>query len=192
MKHKVKREAFTLIELLIVIVVIGVLAAMMIMSSSEIISTAKASNIIANLRNLKTAALSWYMDSFDHVQNINVGRIQFNKYRSNDPNNYWSYIKRYISNSSHQELDMYYSLVTSSQLQSNGSGENVDNGAWFVVYANEKLEDRVKHKLKGRAKSAQLLRAALPGTYPYGTMSNGRDNKDFKSDKGQWVFMQVK
>ena len=114
MKHKVKREAFTLIELLIVIVVIGVLAAMMLISSSEIISTAKASNIIANLRNLKTAALSWYMDSFDHVQNINVGRIQFNKYRSNDPNNYWSYIKRYISNSSHQELDMYYSLVTSS------------------------------------------------------------------------------
>ena len=183
MKHKVKREAFTLIELLIVIVVIGVLAAMMIMSSSEIISTAKASNIIANLRNLKTAALSWYMDSFDHVQNINVGRIQFNKYRSNDPNNYWSYIKRYISNSSHQELDMYYSLVTSSQL-SNGSGENVDNSAWFVVYANEKLEDRVKHKLKGRAKSAQLLRAALPGTYPYGKRENGQDN-DFTSDKGQ-------
>ncbi len=61
-----------------------------------------------------------------------------------------------------------------------------------MVYANKDLDNKIKRKLKGRAKSTNLLRAALPGTYPYGTLSNGKDNKDFKSDKAQWVFMQVK
>ena len=173
-------------------VVIGVLSAMIMFAADEAITSAKASNIIAILRNLKTAVLAWHADSFDQIPNINVGSIRFNKYRSNDDKDYWSCIKRYISNSSHQELDTYYSLVTSSQLQSDGKNENTEQSAWFVVYANEKLDDRIKHKLKGRAKATNLLRAALPGTYPYGTLSNGKDNKDFTSDKGQWVFMQVK
>ena len=173
-------------------VVIGVLSAMMMFAADEAITTAKASNIIANLRNLKTAVLAWHADSFDQIPNINVGSIRFNKYRSNDNKDYWSCIKRYISNSSHQELDTYYSLVTSSQLQSNGTGENTNTDAWFVVYANEKLDNRIKHKLKGRAKATNLLRAALPGTYPYGKKSDGTDNRDFASDRGQWVFMQVK
>ena len=64
----IKREGFTLVELLIVIVVIGVLSAMMMLSSTEAVSSAKAADIISDLRNLKTAALAWYPDNLDYVE----------------------------------------------------------------------------------------------------------------------------
>ena len=60
---KNKRKGFTLVELLIVIVVIGILSAMMMLSSTEAVTSAKASNIVSNLRNLKTAALAYYADN---------------------------------------------------------------------------------------------------------------------------------
>ncbi|MDY6400583.1 MAG: type II secretion system protein [Synergistales bacterium] len=62
-----RKKGFTLVELLIVIVVIGVLSAMMMLSSTEAVSSAKAANIINNLRNWKTAMLEWYADNIDKV-----------------------------------------------------------------------------------------------------------------------------
>ncbi|MBR0256756.1 MAG: type II secretion system protein, partial [Synergistaceae bacterium] len=62
-----KRKGFTLVELLIVIVVIGILSSMMMMSSTEAVTSARASNIVSNLRNLKTAALAYYTDHLDAV-----------------------------------------------------------------------------------------------------------------------------
>ena len=63
-----RKKGFTLVELLIVIVVIGVLSAMMMLSSTEAVSSAKAANIVNNLRNWKTAALEWYADNIDKVK----------------------------------------------------------------------------------------------------------------------------
>ena len=62
------RKGFTLVELLIVIVVIGILSAMMMLSSTEAVSSARAADIISDLRNLKTAALAWYADNLDFVE----------------------------------------------------------------------------------------------------------------------------
>ena len=65
------RKGFTLVELLIVIVVVGILAAMMMLSSTEAVSSAKAAKIIADMRNIKTAVLSWYIDNIDKVVKVN-------------------------------------------------------------------------------------------------------------------------
>ena len=66
-----KRKGFTLVELLIVIVVIGVLSTMMMLSSTEAVTSAKAAKIISNMRNLKTATLAWYTDNFNKIVPLN-------------------------------------------------------------------------------------------------------------------------
>ena len=56
------RKGFTLVELLIVVAVIGVLAAMMTMSSTDAVDSAGANTILGNLGSLKTAAVQMYTD----------------------------------------------------------------------------------------------------------------------------------
>ncbi len=59
---KLKRKAYTLVELLIVIIIIGILAGMMTLSSSQASDSAKASRIIAEIRTMKAAAALYKAD----------------------------------------------------------------------------------------------------------------------------------
>ena len=68
MKYSYKGKGFTLVELLIVLVIIGILGAMMMISSSEAVSSAKATTIISDLRAVKAAALSYYTDHSDKTE----------------------------------------------------------------------------------------------------------------------------
>lgn len=65
-----KRKGFTLVELLIVVAIIAALAVMMMMSATGSVSDAEVSAIMANLRSLKTAALSEYFRSKDYYDTI--------------------------------------------------------------------------------------------------------------------------
>lgn len=59
------RKGFTMVEMLIVLIIIGVLSATMMLSSGSATSSAKSMNIINNLRILKEAALMYYVDNID-------------------------------------------------------------------------------------------------------------------------------
>ena len=73
MKKCSKQKGFTLVELLIVIIVIGILTAMMILSSTESVTTAKAIKIISDLSLLKRAVNAWYLDNYTRLNKTDNG-----------------------------------------------------------------------------------------------------------------------
>ncbi len=138
-----KRKGFTLVELLIVIVVIGVLSAMMMLSSTEAVSSAKAADIISDLRNLKTAALAWYADNIDYVDGkVTSTSTLTTAFSSGHLNGAANDIAKYLGSGG----------IGSGYTFSNG----VKEGEWFVWYAV--TDKKVAEKLKSRASSVGLCR----------------------------------
>ncbi len=60
---KKKSKGFTLVELLIVVIIIGILAGMMMLSTGGATAKAEAAKIVSDLRNMKSAALLVYADT---------------------------------------------------------------------------------------------------------------------------------
>ena len=141
-KREMKRKGFTLVELLIVIVVIGVLSAMMMLSSTEAVSSARASDIVSDLRNLKTAALAYYADHLDIAEGTAAGTLL----ASNDVKNA---IFRYMNN----ETKTDYGFA---------AGETRNN-EWYVVYTGGQTSTKngsVNGKLAGRASTVGISGSA--------------------------------
>ena len=67
MKKMLKRKSkgFTLVELLIVIVIIGILAGMMMLSTGGATAKAEATKIVSDMRNLKAAAIMVYAEDME-------------------------------------------------------------------------------------------------------------------------------
>ncbi len=150
MKRSMKRRGFTLVELLIVIVVIGILSAMMMLSSTEAVTSARANNIVSNLRNFKTAALAMYVDQLDYAGKLKEGVYKGDNSVSMD------FVVKYMNNANTSTSG----TTTDSTLTSYGIDKHT-NGDWFVYFDFGANGDaRIKSKLAGRAKSVGLYGAA--------------------------------
>lgn len=146
MKRNIKRRGFTLVELLIVIVVIGILSAMMMLSSTEAVTSAKASNIVSNLRNLKTAALACYIDSMDHFDADPT---------KNKPTK--AQIIKYLNSGTTLPDSKDYDI------------EVVGDG-WFLKYTvtgTNSEKSQIEQKLAGRAKAVGLIKSAAKDAEAY-------------------------
>lgn len=67
---KKKSKGFTLVELLIVIIIIGILAGMMMLSTGGATAKAEATKIVSDMRNMKAAAVMVYADGGDWPEKI--------------------------------------------------------------------------------------------------------------------------
>ena len=142
-----KRKGFTLVELLIVIVVIGILSAMMMLSSTEAVTSARASNIVSNLRNFKTAAMAMYVD---HMDDMDAGKLPATT-ASAAHDILVKYMNKGGGDSGNAvDSDANYHLKLMEIPDETGSY------GWYV-YVRDVKDARVQEKLAGRASSVGLL-----------------------------------
>lgn len=180
MSHSVKRKGFTLIELLIVFVLIGILAVGIMMAASEMESTARAAKIINDLKQLETAAMSWYWDNYGTLlrsdNGYTVGGISEQNSKEkvathglqvhikNDP----TMITKYLGNAnfSLNEGNSTFTTEAKDGLYAKLNGYSVyvgnSNKELYVLYRlsndpNGKDNARLREKLKGRTKTARLI-----------------------------------
>ena len=176
-----KRKGFTLVELLIVIVVIGVLSAMMMISSTEAVSSAKAATIVSNLRNIKIATLSWYIDNLDKIDNTGKIKIGDETKPIQDYEGSQIGISKYIGNETSLKINTKFgdsqNLPQGTYCVNAAEGSNENSPAWYVGYCFKNGEDSVKKKLMNRASSV--------GVY---FTDNGPE--DAEKETGKYVWMK--
>ena len=192
-----KRRGFTLIELMIVIVVIGVLAAMMMLASTEAVTSAKATKIISDMKQLRTAATAWYLDNYQRITwtandgahvKTDDGKTPKLHELLNGKN---SEITKYFSNGfAINNGKTNYASNNKNEFFADVGGYAIylgkKNTVCYVVYKisenNDASEEtRLKQKLKGRAKLSGLL------SYQYGSPSKSFAYNGIDAN----VFMEV-
>lgn len=144
--RKFMRKGFTLAEVLLVIAIIGVLSSMMMVASSESVKTTEANNIVNNLRNFASAAMTFYTDSMDH----------FTATPNDTSTDLKSCVVKYMYNggNSIQNSGDYY-------VKNN-------NGKWWVGYVlpTGSNSDGIKTRLKAKAQSSNLRGSASINDFP--------------------------
>lgn len=177
LKHKSVRRGFTLVELLIVIVVIGILSAMMMISATEVMASAKANNIIVGLKQWKKAALAWYTDNIDKVDENGRIRSEYAIYHDS------AGLSNFAENVKPSDLVKYLGNFKAKEPEYTGSGlgkyylKDISGGkwstdhyyaknnkfVWLIGYELPNDDQRIKEKLEGRAASAGLVyKSAYP------------------------------
>ena len=60
--HTFRKKGFTLVELLIALIIIGILAGALLLTMANAQAKAEATRVVSDLRNLKSAAIFYYVD----------------------------------------------------------------------------------------------------------------------------------
>lgn len=183
------QKGFSLLELLIVIVVLGVLATVMLLSNIEAMNTANTAAVINNLTSLKKATSTWYLDNYFRV--VKDG----SKYMV-VTDGVQQEVKDFI-NQHGTEITQYLDNGTTIALKEASSSVPADgyyfkalkNGKeWYMGYkffndAHEKDESFMK-KFESRASSLNLI------SITNADKPNAKAEK-FGANKDKYVYMLV-
>ena len=164
-------KGFTLAEMLIVMAIIGILASMMMISSTQSVQTTKAGNIVSTLRNFASAAMTFYTDSMDYFTK-DPGAL------STNPNEMKRWVKKYM-----------YSEGSTVQDEGNYYVKN-NSGTWWVGYdlANASDADGLKSRLQSRAQAAGLKGSQSINDFP--TKSSNKYESYTTNHNAVWLLIR--
>ena len=167
------RKGFTLMEMLVVIVTLGILSAVMMFSSLEAVSSVDANNIINNMQQIKMATYTWYKENLSRI--IPDGSGGYKIRTKGTDQTFRDFVKEH-QDEIRQYLDNTGTLILRPDKEDkNNTGDYTlievtvnKRKNWYVCYnsgttsiiktqhGEESPELRIKDKLAGRAKTLQL------------------------------------
>lgn len=125
-----KSKGFTLVELLIVIIIIGILAGMMMLATGSATDKANATKIVSNLRNVKAATIMYYADHNEWpAENVQANSSSdITKYLDQSVSNDYKYVssdgKLWIQASTQSDgiKKILTSMASNSSISVDGNG----------------------------------------------------------------------
>ena len=145
------RKGFTLVELLIVIIIIGILAGAMMLVAGTSRDAAEASKIISDLRSVKSAALIWLTEN-PTIPNTTWDNLE------GDPSQINTYLDRPLT-TGHPFLfdlgDLTVEIITDSTTEPPTTTSKTST-VWLVGYKLADVRDGVKRNLAKQAQSVGL------------------------------------
>lgn len=144
-----KNRAFTLVELLIVIIIIGVLAGMMMVSAGAATDNARATRIISDIRAMKAAAILYHAD----YGTWPIWAYNGGVYQNMDPNTAAAGVVP----------DNYFDMSTAGDDCWIGVMYGSASGICYSVADVTNLDMGVREKLAARAEEVGLYRMDVGG-----------------------------
>jgi len=182
LQRKGARRGFTLVELLIVIIIIGILAGAMMLVAGTSRDSAEASRIISDLRNMKAASLMWMADNPSTVKKTEWQTLGDNQSNLDKLN---KYLDRPLIDQSHP----YKFVVQTRTIPAVGTTPAQQYEAWLLGYKVSDLRDGVKKNLAKQAQSAGLFGGDANGIR--GTVWPLTKDQFYKADDAYvWVVVQ--
>ena len=187
LQTKNARKGFTLVEVLIVIIIIGILAGGMTLVAGRSRDIAEASRIISDLRSVKEAALMWLTENPAGWTKTDWTTLK------TDPTPLNKYLDKPLVAGQHRfKFETEDKVVVGTQTVE-GSAEDVKATVWFLGYdlGDSTGTPPAYTKVRGGVKNNLAKQAESVGLYGKKDIDMTADNPGYFKDTDSVVYIVI-